>query len=302
VPASVFERLRNLARERGTDVNALLVQYAVERLLYRMSESGYGDQFILKGAMLFRLWMGSLHRPTQDVDLLGFGDTQPDQLIATFQEILRAFDDPQDGMTYDSDAITATEIREVQDYPGVRVRIPALLGNARVVVQVDVGFGDAVTPEAQVHEFPTLLGHEAPHIHAYPQETSIAEKLEAIASIGLVNSRMKDYYDILIMSQRFAFDGQTLANAIRATFERRDTPIPDGSPEGLGDEFANDAMKQAQWKAFIKRSQLTDAPDELPVVVHLIRLFLEQPLIAASSGDLFAYDWNTTQEWIGRHD
>jgi len=298
----VFERLRNLARERGTDVNALLVQYAVERLLYRVSESGYGDQFILNGAMLFRLWMGSLHRPTQDVDLLGFGDAQPDQLIATFQKILRAFDDPQDGITYDSDAITATEIRDGQDYPGVRMRIPALLGNARVVVRVDVGFGDAVTPEAQIHEFPTLLGHEAPHIRAYPQETSIAEKLEAIASIGLVNSRMKDYYDILIMSQRFAFDGQTLVNAIRATFERRNTPIPGGLPEGLGDEFANDAMKQAQWKAFIKRSQLTDAPEELPGAVHLIRLFLEQPLLAASSGDLFAYKWNTTQGWIGRHE
>lgn len=297
----MFERLRNLARVRGVDVNALLIQYAVERLLYRVSKSAYENRFILKGAMLFRVWTGSLHRPTQDVDLLGFGDAQPDGLIRVFQEILRAHDDPQDGMAYDPDAITAEEIREGQAYPGVRVRIPATLGNARVVVQVDVGFGDAVTPEAQEQEFPTLLGHDSPRMRTYPQETSIAEKLEVIASIGLVNSRMKDYYDILIMSRRFSFDGYTLASSIRATFERRGTPIPSEIPEGLKDSFANDATKQAQWKAFLKRTKITDAPEELNEVVRLIRAFLGQPLLTASSGGAFASEWDATQGWIERH-
>lgn len=275
----------------------LLVQYAVERLLYRVSESAYADQFILKGAMLFRIWTGSLHRPTQDVDLLGYGEARPDRLIKVFQEILIAHEAQEDGMVYNTDAITADEIREGQGYPGVRVRIPATLGKARVTVQVDVGFGDAVTPEAQECAFPTLLGHESPRMRAYPQETSIAEKLEAIASIGLVNSRMKDYYDILIMSRRFTFEGQTLVNAIEATFNRRGTPIPDKLPEGLGDAFADDDTKRGQWAAFLRRTQLADAPEELREVVRLIRVFLGPPLRAAACGEAYECRWATEGEW-----
>lgn len=297
MPASVFQRLRNLARERGEDVSALLAQYAIERLLYRVSRSSHADRFVLKGAMLFRAWTGALHRPTQDVDLLGFGDAQPVQVAADFAAILREVDDPTDGVTFDHASIVVEEIRGAREYPGVRVRIPATLATANIVVQVDVGFGDAVTPKAEVRDFPVLLGHEAPRIRIYPQETAVAEKFEAICSIGLANSRMKDYYDLLTMSRRFPFDGEVLVEAIRATFERRGTPVPTELPVGLSDAFGVHPDKIAQWKAFAQRTGLKDAPADLGEVVRLVREFLEAPLLAAASSTTLSMRWASGNGW-----
>lgn len=293
----MFQRLRNLARERGEDVNALLAQYAVERLLYRVSRSGHADRFVLKGAMLFRVWTGALHRPTQDVDLLGYGDPEPDRLAETFAAILREVTDESDGLVFDSSAVTAEETRGAEEYGGVRIRIPATLGTARVVVQVDVGFGDAITPEATEREFPPLLGHDAPRIRAYPPETAVAEKLEAICSIGIANSRMKDYYDLIVISRRFGFDGAILSRAISATFDRRGTPIPVEPPVGLTYRFADDDQKRAQWAAFLKRTKLPDAPLELREVIQVVRRFVGPPLQAAASGDDLPARWLPGQDW-----
>ena len=297
VPASVFQRLHNLARERGEDVNALLALYAVERLLDRVSRSSHAERFVLKGAMLFRVWTGALHRPTRDVDLLGYGDPDPDWLAEVFSVMLRETIDGSDGVVYDYGAVRAEEIRDAQEYGGVRVRIPATLGTARTVVQVDVGFGDAITPGAEAREFPTLLGHAAPRILIYPPETAVAEKLEAICSIGLANSRMKDYYDLLVMSRRFGFDGATLARAVASTFERRATPIPLTDPVGLTDVFAENEEKQKQWAAFRDRTRLPDAPAELRDVVRAVRAFADPPRRAASSGAVMSARWHAGEGW-----
>jgi len=293
----VFQRLRNLARERGEDVNALLAQYAVERLLYRISRSSQSDRFVLKGAMLFRAWTGSLHRPTQDVDLLGYGDPEPDRIAESFAAILREVTDESDGLVFDEETVTAEEIRGAQEYGGVRVRVPATLGTARVVVQVDVGFGDAITPEATEREFPPLLGHDAPRIRAYPPETAVAEKVEAICSIGIANSRMKDYYDLIAISRRFDFDGRTLAQAIAATFERRGTPIPTVQPVGLSGRFAEDEQKRTQWSAFVRRTRLPDAPADLGDVLMLVRQFVDPPLNAAGDVAHFSAHWTPGHGW-----
>lgn len=297
VPASVFQKLLNLARERGEDVNALLAQYAVERMLYRISQSRQADRFVLKGAMLFRVWTGSLHRPTQDLDLLGYGEPDPGRLAKAFAAILREVSDDSDGLAFDSTAVIAEEIRGGQEYGGVRVRIPAKLGTARVTVQIDVGFGDAITPDATERDFPTLLGHTSPRISIYPPETAVAEKVEAICSIGMSNSRMKDYYDLLVMSRRFEFDGMILSRAIAATFDRRGTPLPDADPIGLTDQFAQDRQKQAQWGAFVKRTKLSDAPIELQEVVDRVRRFVSPPLMAASTVPRLNAQWRPGHGW-----
>lgn len=297
MPASVFQRLRNLARERGEDVNALLAQYAVERLLYRISRSSQSDRFVLKGAMLFRAWTGSLHRPTQDVDLLGYGDPEPDRIAESFAALLREVTDESDGLVFDDGAVIAEEIRGAQEYGGVRVRVPATLGTARVVVQVDVGFGDAITPEATEREFPPLLDHDAPRIRAYPPETAVAEKVEAICTIGIANSRMKDYYDLIAISRRFDFDGQTLAQAIAATFARRGTPIPTEQPVGLSSRFAEDEQKRTQWGAFVRRTRLPDAPANLSDVLELVRQFVDPPLTAGGAPARFSARWTPGHGW-----
>ena len=274
-----------------------MTQYAVERLLYRISRSSQSDRFVLKGAMLFRAWTGSLHRPTQDVDLLGYGDPEPERIAETFAVILREVTDESDGLVFDDGAVTAEEIRGAQEYGGVRVRVPATLGTARVVVQIDVGFGDAITPEAIEREFPPLLGHTAPRIRAYPPETAVAEKLEAICSIGIANSRMKDYYDLIAISRRFDFDGRTLARAIAATFERRGTPIPTKQPVGLSERFAEDEQKRTQWGAFLKRTRLLDTPSDLGEVLNLVCEFVEPPLGAAGAAAGFAARWLPGHGW-----
>lgn len=278
-------------------MNALLAQYAVERLLYRISCSSQSDRFVLKGAMLFRAWTGSLHRPTQDVDLLGYGAPEPEGIAETFAAIVREVSDESDGLVFDDGAVTAEEIRGVEEYGGVRVRVPATLGTARVVVQVDVGFGDAITPEAIERKFPPLLDHTAPRIRAYPPETAVAEKLEAICSIGIANSRMKDYYDLITISRRFDFDGRILAQAIAATFVRRDTQIPTEQPVGLSERFAEDELKQTQWGAFLNRTRLPDAPNDLGEVLRLVCEFVEPPLNAASAADGFTARWLPGHGW-----
>jgi predicted nucleotidyltransferase component of viral defense system len=245
----------NRARSTGEDFNLILKHYAIERLLYRLSRSRHRSQFVLKGAMLLKAWTGRLYRPTQDLDLLGFGDESGEAMIRAFAEIVTTDVEP-DGLTFDPASIRVENIREDQKYRGQRVRLIARLGAARVDVQVDVGFGDVVTPAAQTIAYPTLLDSPAPQVRAYSHQSVVAEKFQAIVALGFLNSRMKDFYDIWAMSRQFAFEGPSLSEAIRATFSRRKTALPESIPVGLSAELAEDADKQKQWVAFLRRSAL----------------------------------------------
>lgn len=214
---------RNLARKQHEDFQLVLTRYAIERLLYRLTRTGYAAEFVLKGAMLFRLWADQPHRPTRDLDLLGRGDPSVDRLAAVFRAVCGAAVE-DDGLLFDPATVTAGKIKEDQEYEGVRVECVARLGQARIDLQVDVGFGDAVTPGPVTVQYPGLLDLPAPELAAYPRETVVAEKFQAMVMLGIANSRMKDFFDLWVLARSFTFAGPVLAAAIRATFARRKTP------------------------------------------------------------------------------
>lgn len=248
--ASVRARLLTLARERGQALDLLLTRYALERFLYRLSISPHRDRFVLKGAMLVTTWFDDPHRPTRDVDLLGYGDPSPEPMLDIFREICR--NDPDDGLAFSTEALRVDLIREELEYGGLRLRTIATLAGARINVVVDIGFGDAVEPGVEEIELPVLLDLPAPHLRAYARETVIAEKFQAMVALGLANSRMKDFYDIWVLSKSYEFDHARLARAIAATFARRGTPLPEKTPDALTPAFANDAAKLRQWTAFVR--------------------------------------------------
>jgi hypothetical protein len=296
LPASVLARLRNVAREKQADYQLILRRYAIERLLYRLSISPHRGQFILKGAMLFAAWLDDPFRPTQDLDLLGFGDPAVTAIKTVFTAICQAQVE-DDGLVLDTDGLSVEPIREDQQYGGVRVKTTAYLGRTRIPVQVDIGFGDAVTPAAQELEFPSLLSAKGPRLKAYPRETVVAEKLQAIVALGRANSRMKDFYDLLALSRLFAFEGGSLAQAIRATFERRHTSLPTEAPVGLSAAFAEDSEKTRQWSAFVRREPLFLRPANFPAAISGIADFVLPPLRASAAGEGFERRWPAGGPW-----
>jgi predicted nucleotidyltransferase component of viral defense system len=296
IVASVHQKLINLSKKRGEDPNLVFIQYAIERFLYRLSCSKQSGKFILKGAMLWTVWAGKTHRPTRDLDLLGFGDASAVTLRVIFSEICNVAVEP-DGLTFNADTILITEIREELEYPGQRVKLESRLGNARINIQIDIGFGNSIIPAPVEIDYPTLLDMPSPHIKVYPIETVIAEKLETIVSKGVLNSRMKDFYDLRILSQKFEFDGSNLSKAIKATFERRGTNIPIEHPIVFTEEFYANPDKQMQWQAFLRTSKLEDANFELQEVINDIEQFLLPPLNAVSGNDSFTKKWNAGGVW-----
>ncbi|MBN2103505.1 nucleotidyl transferase AbiEii/AbiGii toxin family protein [bacterium] len=270
LPASVRQQLLNISRETDTNYQLLLIRYAIERLLYRLSISPYQEQFILKGAMLFAIWSGIPQRGTRDLDLLAYGENNPDAIRAMMHSIIQQPVD-NDGLIFDENSIRIDEIREPDAYNGYRIRLKVLLEKAEIPVQVDLGFGDAVTPEAQLIDYPGLLHFPATHLRAYTPETVIAEKLQAIVNLGIANSRIKDYYDLFVILDHFNLSSKGLALAIQATFQRRTTNIPTDIPSGLSNEFAQDTQKQSQWRQFLRRQQLDAFTEDLPVIVHRLR-------------------------------
>ncbi|MFN0160545.1 MAG: nucleotidyl transferase AbiEii/AbiGii toxin family protein [Burkholderiales bacterium] len=266
--ASVRARLLAIAKSERSNFNQLLVRYALERFLYRLSTSAHADRFVLKGALLFTLWYDMPHRPTRDADLLGFGPSDLRSIGETFRDVASISVD--DGITFDPESVTAEDIRKDAGYAGARVVISGELATARCRTQFDIGFGDAVTPGPVPSRYPVLLeDFPAPHLRTYPVYTVIAEKLHAIALLGMTNSRIKDYLDLCVMLDRESLNTQTLAQAISATFSRRGTAIPAGLPMGLSDEFAADPSRQALWAAFVKKNDLAMIP--LADVVTRIR-------------------------------
>lgn len=248
VAASNRARLLKLSRERDEDFQFLLTRWAIERFLYRLSVSDHKDRFVLKGAMLFLPWTGALYRPTRDLDLLGWGDPSISEIVGVIREICGVQMD--DGLIFDLPAIAGKRIREDAQYEGVRIKAPANLDGARVQLQIDIGFGDAV--DSQRLEFPTLLGDDAPVLRAYPPETVIAEKLHAMIVLGIANSRMKDFLDVWTLANSREFRLSLLSGTIRATFERRRTPTPEEPPVALTPLFLEDQTKQKLWHAFIQ--------------------------------------------------
>lgn len=271
IGASVRARLQNLAAQKGQLFDLLLTRYALERFLYRMSRSQFAGQFVLKGAMLMTTWFDEPHRPTRDLDLLGFGDSGADPMLAVFRSILATPVD-DDGIVFDIAGLRVEQIREELAYGGLRLRTTATLAGARINVVIDIGFGDAVEPGLEEIDLPVLLDLPAPHLRAYPRETVIAEKFQAMVLLGRANSRMKDFYDIWVLAKSYSFEDDRLPRAIAATFARRKTAIPVEVPDALTAEFAADPIKQQQWNAFVRN--LSGAPAPLGQVLQELQTFL----------------------------
>ena len=255
VAASIRARLKQHADARQQDFNLTLTHYGLERLLYRLSVSQHAHRYLLKGALLFSLWYDQPHRPTRDADLLGFGPDDVESAVAVFREIGSI--EVDDGLVFDVTSVKGSVIRKVAGYSGVRVDLLAALDGARIALQVDIGFGDAVTPAPKLVDYPVLLtGLPAPQLRAYPKYTVVAEKLHAVCLLGMANTRMKDYFDLWVLLTEGGLDAAELQRAVEATFARRKLALPLAVPMGLSDAFAQDAAKQRQWSAFLKKNQL----------------------------------------------
>lgn len=296
IAASVRQRLLNRSHERGEDFQLTLIYYALERLLYRLSRSNYHDRFVLKGAMLFSVWSQTPHRATRDLDLLGQGPNDVATLVKEFREICQTPVE-DDGLTFLGESVTGGEIRDGEEYEGVRLSFEARLGVARIPIQVDIGFGDVVLPKPVPLDYPTLLDFPAPHLLAYPRESVVAEKFQSMVELGIANSRMKDFFDLWFLSRQFDFDGASLSQAIHGTFTRRSTSLPSTPPLCLTPDFSNDRDKQAQWKGFLKRAGLDVQGLTLAQVLSQLEKFLMPPTRAAAKGETFTAQWPPGGPW-----
>lgn len=295
VSASVRSRLLSLAQNRGEDYQRVLGRYAIERFLCRLGRSKYQDKFALKGATLFTLWTGQTHRPTRDLDLLGRNlSSSISEVEGMIQEICHIHQD--DGIVFDSESIEGTRIKEEDEYDGIRVKLAAELAGARIPMQVDIGFGDAVYPEPELASFPVLLPMEAPLIRAYPREATIAEKFHAMVVLDIRNSRMKDFYDIWFMAKTWEFEMESLRKAIEFSFKRRGTSLPEDIPFALTDGFLDDTQKKMQWNAFVNRLNAGEERPTLGEVGAVLRSFL-LPCISKESRRDSGPHWNPLHQW-----
>jgi predicted nucleotidyltransferase component of viral defense system len=297
--ASVRQRLLNRSRQTNQDFGLILTKYALERLLYRLSISPHRDNFVLKGALLFDLWADKPRRPTRDLDLLGRGESSLERYRTLFVEICtQSVED--DGLNFLADTVSAERIRDDENYEGVRVLIQARLGVARISLQIDIGFGDVITPAPVDVQYPSMLNFPAPKLRAYPRETVVAEKFEAMVKLGMANSRMKDFYDLWELSRRFDFQGRTLKAAIQATFNRRQTEFPSTMPLCLTPEFYDAPQKQTQWNAFLGKSGLSGA-GSLAETVQFLRTFLLPVIHSVRKDEPFEQGWTANGPWSPAH-
>ena len=293
--ASVHARLQNHARLTKRPFQELLQYYAMERFLYRLSHSAYRAQFTLKGALMLYVWDAPLARATKDLDFLGRLDNSPENLAKVIRELCSIAVEP-DGMVFDPATVQATRIKEDADYEGVRVRFVGLLGKARVAMQIDVGFGDVVTPSAQPIIYPALLDFPRAELFGYPRETVIAEKFQAMVYLRTVNSRMKDFYDVWLLANSLPFDGQMLTAAIGATFANRQTAI-DTTPIAFTPAFTEQPSTLAQWRAFRNRLPGEQSPQTLAEVADVLAVFLLPPARACATDEAFEQHWRPGGPW-----
>jgi Nucleotidyl transferase AbiEii toxin, Type IV TA system len=296
IAGSVHARLMNRSRESGEDFQFLLQRYAAERFLYRLGRSAERERYVLKGAMLFALWGGSVYRPTRDLDFTGYGGSSADQVLAAMQAIC-SVPVPDDGVTFDGGTLAAEPIRDGAEYHGLRIRFRASLGSARIPMQIDIGFGNAIEPPATDVDYPTLLDSPSPRVRAYPHEAVVAEKLHAMVLLGERNTRHKDFYDLHVLAREFAFDGERLGRAIAATFARRRTPITPVLPAALLPRFYADNGRAEQWRAYLARNGLPGAPADLTAVGELLQAFLGTPWRSLAEGGAFSGSWPAAGSW-----
>ena len=297
VTASVRQKLKNWADAHSTVFDLVLQRYAAERFLYRLGVSSEVDRFTLKGAALFLVWSGHEFRATRDIDLLGTGD-EDHAAIREAMTAICGIEDARDGLAFDPATIRVDEIRHEQDYGSVRVKLVAQLGKARIPLRVDIGFGDAIHPGREEAEYPTLLDHAAPHIWVYPRETAIAEKFEAMVRLGAVNSRMKDFWDVVALSQEFEFDGETLRTAIDETFRRRGTPITEVVPEALRPAFYQDENRSEMWRAFRQKPGFQlEVPAAFAAAGERVIAFLGPVRESLANDESFTRGWPKGGPW-----
>jgi predicted nucleotidyltransferase component of viral defense system len=295
IGASIRQRLLSKARETNRPFSELLQYFATERFLYRLSKSSYADNFILKGALMLTVWEAPLTRPTMDIDFLGRIENSVETLVRVTRGICQQEVEP-DGIVFDVSDMDAERIAEDADYEGIRIRFRGSLDTARFVIQLDIGFGDIIVPSPESMNYPTILDLPAPRLRGYSKEATIAEKFEAIVKLGILNSRMKDFFDIWLISCQFDFDGSILAKAITKTFSTRGTKIP-AEPLALTDAFAKDATKATQWRGFVRRNRLSEAPKDLTEVIESISAFHKPISESLAAGHVFKSIWKAPGPW-----
>ena len=295
IAASVHQRLLNKARESSRPFNEILQHFAIERFIYRLSKSPHADRFVLKGALMFSAWTGSISRPTMDIDLLGKIENSIELIVAVVKDACE-MEVENDGIVFHKDTVTATRITEDADYKGVRVLLRGNLGSIRLFLQIDIGFGDVIIPGPSKIKYPVLLDFPPPELDGYTMESTIAEKFQAMVKLGLLNSRMKDFYDIWFLSRMFDFKGETLAEAIEKTFEKRKTPLT-SEPTIFNPSFMKDENKQAQWLGFINKAKLGDAPASFENVAADIKVFLQPVVASIIDRQAFRLFWAAPGPW-----
>jgi hypothetical protein len=293
IAASVHQRLLSKARESSRPFNELLQHFAIERFIYRLSRSPHADRF--KGALMFSVWSGPGSRPTMDIDLLGRIDNRLEVIGAVIKDACE-MEVAEDGLSFNAETVTAARITEEAEYEGVRVRVRGGLGKARVSLQIDIGFGDVIVPGPVKVTYPALLDFPAPELNGYTMESTIAEKFQAMVKLGMLNSRMKDFYDLWRLSRTFNFRGEILAEAIEKTFENRNTPIPP-IPAVFEPLFVKEGDKQVQWLGFIRKAKLAAAPEAFEDVVAAVKVFLEPPVTSLAEKRKFRHRWNAPGPW-----
>ena len=295
ISASVRQRLLNKSRTDARPFQELAQYYAMERFLYRLAQSRHANRFVLKGALMLRIWQAPETRSTMDIDLLGKTDNDASALISNIADILSVDVDP-DGLSFFPENITAEHITEDAEYQGVRIWFPAKFDTMRLNIQIDIGFGDIIYPEPEKSEMPTILEFPAPQLLCYSRESSIAEKFEAMLKRRELNSRMKDFYDIWLLSRYFDFDGRILSEAIRLTLEQRGTELPDDiNIVAFSHEFIIE--KQVQWNAFRKKLKHDHVPVEFENIVMQVKAFINPIASALASRKPPPSKWNAPGPW-----
>jgi predicted nucleotidyltransferase component of viral defense system len=296
VAVSVHDRLLKRSRETREDFQFLLQRYAAERFLYRLGQSKHRDKYVLKGAMLFALWGGSVYRPTRDLDFTAYGNADEAGVLDSFREVCTVAV-PEDGLVFDVTTLAAEPIRDEAEYHGLRVRCLATLGSARLPMQIDIGFGNAIEPPPNDVQYPTLLDAPAPNVRAYPLEAVVAEKLHALVIFGQRTSRMKDFYDLYTLATQFGFEGAKLTRAVAATFERRKTGIDAALPAALTSRFFSDVTRAEQWRVYLDRNRLPGAPADFAQAGERVRNFLGPVWSALAGREHFTQGWKPAGPW-----
>ena len=294
--ASVRAQLQNKAKETNRPFAEMLQYYGMERFLYRLGKSQYANQFILKGALMFTVWNIPQRRTTLDIDFLARFDNQIDSIEKVIKDICKV-KVVSDGLVFDSETVKGMRIKENADYEGVRVKFVGFLERARIPIQMDIGFGDIVYPRPKIFDYPVILDLPKPHLKGYPPESVVSEKFEAMVKLGLLNSRMKDYFDIWLMMRQFDFNGLTLTEALKRTFEHRKTELPQKRPLFAEEIYDDKSDRQILWTAFLRKNDIKNAPDKLSTTAKAIEKFLIKPLDAIHRGLEFKKSWKASGTW-----